>query len=121
MKKQVLHINVGHSKDVGIVKATTTTHESIKPHETITTHFSLAIDDISTMLNVLTPKRWMLIDILRDCGAMPVSELAQLSGRHYNNVHQDVAMMLEWRILESNEQGQVYVPFDELLLDVKML
>lgn len=38
--------------------------------------------------------------------------------RHYLNVHQDVALLSEWLVIEKNEAGKVMIPWDEI--DVRL-
>ena len=35
-------------------------------------------------------------------------------GRHYRNVHQDVTALIEWTVIDKNEAGRVFVPWDEI-------
>ncbi|MFZ1342687.1 hypothetical protein [Thiothrix eikelboomii] len=49
---------------------------------------------------VFTPKRWELISELKKFGAVSIYELAKRLDRHYRNVHQDVALLSEWRVIE---------------------
>lgn len=119
MNPQILHVSVGQPLAESLAKAASVM-EALERNEPVTTHFGIGFTEIGTMLGILTPKRWELIGILREQGAMSVAELARRSGRNYKNVHQDVALLLEWHILEHNQHGLIHAPFDELVLDVKM-
>ncbi len=119
MNEHILHVRVGQSMAESLTNGASMM-EALERNETVTPYFGISFSEIGTMLGVLTPKRWNLIAVLREHDAMSVAELARRSERNYKNVHQDVAMMLEWHILERNAQGQIHAPFDELVLDVKM-
>jgi len=119
MNEHILHVRVGQPLADSLANAASMM-ESLERNEAVTPCLGIGFSEIGTMLGVLTPKRWDLIAVLRKHGAMSVAELARRSERNYKNVHQDVAMLVEWHILERNEQGQIHAPFDELVLDVKM-
>ena len=34
--------------------------------------------------------------------------------RHYRNVHKDVTALMEWTVIEKNDAGLVFVPWDEI-------
>jgi predicted transcriptional regulator len=119
MNEHILHVRVGQPLSDSLANAASMM-DALERNEAVTPYFGIGFAEIGTMLGVLTPKRWDLIAVLREHGAMSVAELARRSERNYKNVHQDVAMLLEWHILERNAQGQIHAPFDELVLDVKM-
>lgn len=83
-------------------------------------HFSVGFADIGQMLAVFTPKRWELIAALRAAGPLTVAALARHLGRDYKNVHSDVAQLIEWMALERLEDGRVFVPWAEIVVDMKL-
>ena len=119
MNEHILHVRVGQPLADSLANAASMM-EALERNDAVTPFFGIGFSEIGTMLGVLTAKRWDLIALLREHGAMSVAELARRSERNYKNVHQDVAMLLEWHILERNAQGQIHAPFDEMVLDVKM-
>ena len=119
MNEHILHVRVGQPLADSLANAASMM-EALERNDAVTPFFGIGFSEIGTMLGVLTAKRWDLIALLREHGAMSVAELARRSERNYKNVHQDVAMLLDWHILERNAQGQIHAPFDELVLDVKM-
>jgi predicted transcriptional regulator len=40
--------------------------------------------------------------------------------RNYKNVHTDVSTLIEWGIVQKNDKNRVYVPYSELIFDVKL-
>lgn len=76
--------------------------------------------NVASMLSLFTPKRWELIEVLRSSEAMSVKALATILNRNYKNVHTDVAALIEWGVLKRNESNLVYVPYNELVFDVKL-
>ena len=63
---------------------------------------------------VFTPKRWELVEFLKTEGAMSIYALAKRLSRHYRNVHKDVTALIEWLVIEKDESGKVFVPWDEI-------
>jgi predicted transcriptional regulator len=63
---------------------------------------------------VFTPKRWELVEALKTAGPLSIYALAKSLNRHYRNVHKDVTALIEWTVIEKNEAGKVFVPWDEI-------
>ncbi|MBI3523742.1 MAG: HTH domain-containing protein [Betaproteobacteria bacterium] len=63
---------------------------------------------------VFTPKRWELVEFLKTAGPMTIYALAKRLSRHYRNVHKDVTALIEWMVIEKDESGKVFVPWDEI-------
>lgn len=78
---------------------------------------ALYFPDMHTLLTVLTPARWKLLEVLKASGPLSVYALAKQSGRHYSNVHADVARLLELGLIARDEQQRVCVPWDEIHAD----
>jgi predicted transcriptional regulator len=66
------------------------------------------------LLSTLTPKRWLLIEALKSSGAHSIYALAKYLARNYSNVRSDVTKLLELGIVEKDETGKVFVPWDKL-------
>jgi len=62
----------------------------------------------------LTPARLSLIETLKDAGPVTVYALAKRAGRNYSNVHRDITKLLEHRLVARDDEGRVYVPWDEI-------
>ena len=78
---------------------------------------ALYFSDMHSLLSVLTPARWKLLEVLKPSGALSVYALAKKAERHYSNVHTDVARLLELGLMARDEQQRVYVPWDEIHAD----
>jgi len=80
--------------------------------------FELGFESMQQLLAVFTPKRWDLLAVLREAGPQSIMSLARRLNRNYKNVHTDVAVLLEWGVIEKTEQQQIIAPFDEIKMDV---
>jgi predicted transcriptional regulator len=47
-------------------------------------------------------------------GPLSIYALAKRLGRHYRNVHKDVTALIEWLVIEKDEAGRIFVPWDEI-------
>jgi hypothetical protein len=47
-------------------------------------------------------------------GPLTIYALAKHLGRHYRNVHKDVTALMEWTVIDKDEDGRVFVPWDEI-------
>jgi predicted transcriptional regulator len=54
------------------------------------------------------------LDTLRRMGPSSMYALAKVAGRNYSNVHTDVVRLLELGLVEREEDGMVFVPFDAI-------
>lgn len=63
---------------------------------------------------IFTPKRWELVEALKAAGPLSIYALAKRLSRHYRNVHKDVTALIEWTVIEKDESGHVFVPWDEI-------
>lgn len=81
---------------------------------------SVAILNVQTMLDTLSPRRLELLRHVRQHGAGNVRGLALALGRDYKNVYQDVAI-LEATGLLLREGRKLSAPWDELQAHVSLL
>ncbi len=72
------------------------------------------------MLGVFTEKRWDLLAALRENGPTSIAELARIVKRDYKNVHNDVERLMEWLAIEKDEQGKIFTPYSEIIVDVHL-
>lgn len=72
------------------------------------------------LLAALTPARWTLLETLKGVGAMSIYALAKLLKRNYSNVHSDVVKLLALGLVEKDENGRVFVPWDEIHADFSL-
>lgn len=53
-------------------------------------------------------------------GFFPVFRCASCGLRHYKNVYSDCERLIEWMAIEKNENGLVFAPYDEIVVDMKL-
>ena len=75
---------------------------------------------LSTLLRVLTPARWNLLQILRKEGPMSVRLLAKVLKRDYKNVHTDVGQLERIGLVARTQEGQVMVPWDTVVAQISL-
>jgi predicted transcriptional regulator len=80
----------------------------------VTPYFGVGFENMAQMGSVFSAKRWELVEVLKRTGAQSIYALAKRLNRHYRNVHQDVAMLSEWMVIEKDASGKVFVPWDEI-------
>ncbi len=66
------------------------------------------------LFSVFTTKRFELVERLQKIGPTTIRGLARELGRDVRRVHDDVMILLDWGIMERNENGKVLVPFDDI-------
>ena len=54
------------------------------------------------------------MELLKATGPLTIYALAKRLGRHYRNVHKDVTALMQWTVIEKNDAGLVFVPWDEI-------
>lgn len=78
---------------------------------------ALYFADMPQLLATLTSTRWSLLEALKAGGPMSIYALAKNLGRNYSNVHSDAKKLLALGLIEKNEEGKVFVPWDEIHAD----
>ncbi len=81
----------------------------------------LVFDDLGTLLRVLTPTRWTLLQTLRRCGPTSVRALAQTLERDYKNVHTDVRELERTGLITRSRDNRIEVPWDLVEAQVKLV
>ncbi len=66
----------------------------------------------SQLFSVFTATRFTLIEKLQQIGPSSMRGLARNLERDIRRVHDDVTVLLEWGIIEKNEAGKIFVPYD---------
>ncbi|WP_320198193.1 transcriptional regulator [Agrobacterium sp. rho-13.3] len=69
------------------------------------------------LFSVITPKRWKLIEQLQKIGPITIRGLSRALERDVKRVHDDISSLMEWGIIEKNDDGMIFVPFDEIEAD----
>ena len=80
----------------------------------------LSFGDLPLLAKNLTPARWELLKRLKEAGPLTIFALARLIERDYKNVHTDVSRLLELKLLEKNQEGQVSVPWQAVRAELKL-
>ena len=75
---------------------------------------------VETLLKTLTNRRVELLHALRRHGPISVRALAQQLRRDYKNVHTDVKALVQIGLVESNEDGRFYVPWDRISTEIDL-
>ncbi len=114
----ILHVNV-ESLASSLDRAAKVM-EALEHGKKVKQQEGIGFTNVASMLSLFTPKRWELIEVLRSSDAMSVKALATILNRNYKNVHTDVAALIEWGVLKRNDKNWVYVPYSELLFDIKL-
>jgi predicted transcriptional regulator len=118
-KKQILNVTVGATlREAGARAAATMA--AITRGEKVQPHFGVNFEQIGQMLAAFTPKRWELIAALREAGPVTVADLARRLKRDYKNVHTDVNQLIDWMAVERGDDGRVFVPWSEIVVDMKL-
>jgi predicted transcriptional regulator len=69
------------------------------------------------LFTVLSPRRWELIERLQGLGAVSLRGLARELGRDVKRLHEDVAILLDWGLVERTDEGKLVVPYDVIHAD----
>lgn len=68
----------------------------------------------------LTERRWNLLNELIGDGTVGVRELARRLHRDVKRVHEDAAVLVDMGLLEKDEKGALFCPYDEIHVDMLM-
>ena len=119
IKNAVLHVTVGEPMAASLARATAAM-KAAKQGKPAQPYFGVDFDEVGEMFAVFTPKRWELIGALRESGATTIAELARQLKRDYKNVHNDCERLIEWMAIEKDENGLVFAPYSEIVVDMKL-
>lgn len=84
------------------------------------TNYHLDFDSMEALFSDITPARMQVIEASKRLGALSIYALAKAMGRNYSNVHRDVRKLLELELLARDEDGKVYVPWKDVVLNVSL-
>lgn len=119
MTKQHLHIGVEDAKQ-GFERFVDAWHRAekaaIAPPE-----IHLNFEDFSMLMALLSPRRLELLKHLRQQGPLSVRALSKALERDYKNVHADVAALEEAGLIERNDKGLVFAPWDVIDAHVRLV
>ena len=88
--------------------------EGVMAGQPVEPYFGVGFETMAQLNEVFTPKRWELVEALKTAGPLTIYALAKHLGRHYRNVHKDVTVLMEWTVIDKDEDGRVFVPWDEI-------
>jgi len=69
------------------------------------------------LFSVLSPRRWDLIERLQAVGPISLRGLARELGRDVKRVHEDVAVLLDWGLVERTDERKLIVPYGVIHAD----
>jgi predicted transcriptional regulator len=119
-QQRKLAVGVASAKQVGddFVRAWTRAEQSLSPEEPINRlHFA----DTATLFKYLSPKRFELLQHLRESGPLSIRKLADELHRDYKNVHTDVKDLLYVDLIEETKDGLLSVPWDVIVSELSLL
>ena len=88
--------------------------------KSVSADYHLDFDSVANLFSDITPARMQVIETSKQLGALSVYALAKALGRNYSNVHRDVRKLLELELLARDEDGKVYVPWKDVVLNVSL-
>ena len=115
----ILHLTVGEPVSASLARASAAMLAAKESHP-VKPYFGVGFDEVGELFSIFTPKRWELIGALREGGAMTVAELARQLKRDYKNVHNDCDRLIEWMVIEKDENGLVFTPYDKIVVDMNL-
>lgn len=115
----ILHLTVGEPVEASLDRAAAAM-KAAKQGRPVKPYFGVGFNEVGEMFAVFTPKRWELIGVLRESGATTIAELARQLKRDYKNVYNDCERLIEWMAIEKDENGLVFAPYSEIVVDMKL-
>jgi len=104
-----LEIMVGES-DRSVLENWGHVLDSVLKNNTVAPYFSVGFTNMAQFGSVFTPKRRELVEALKTSEPLTIYALAKQLNRHYRNVHKDVTALMEWTVIEKDEENKVFVP-----------
>jgi len=77
--------------------------------------------DTATLFKYLSPKRFELLQYLRQAGPLSIRKLSGELHRDYKNVHTDVKDLLHVGLIEEREDDRLMVPWDVIVSELPLL
>ena len=113
MKKKILHVKAGEPATASLSRARTTM-QALQAGKRSEPYFGIGFESMAQMLATFTPRRLDLLATLREQGPTTIAALARALKRDYKNVHGDINALVEWLAVDRDDEGQVFVPWDEI-------
>lgn len=80
--------------------------------------YHLGFPDAAALLAELPPRRLDTLRALKAGGVMSIYALAKDMGRNYSNVHTDVRKLIEHGLIEKDDAGRVFVPWEDVVVRI---
>ncbi|ATU95175.1 transcriptional regulator [Phyllobacterium zundukense] len=77
----------------------------------------LTFSSPAQLFTIISPKRWELIEQLQKIGPTSIRGLGRSLNRGIKRVHEDVSVLIDWGIIEKDDEGKVFVPYNEIEAD----
>lgn len=119
-QQRKLAVGVASAKQAGddFVRAWKRAEKGLPPEEPINRlHFT----NTATLFKYLSPKRFELLQHLREAGPLSIRKLAAELQRDYKNVHTDVKDLLYVGLIEETQEGLLSVPWDVIVSELPLL
>lgn len=119
-KKKELLVGLGGPKKVSedFANAWKRAEKGLPPEEPVN---RLHFEDMPTLFKYLSPKRFELLQHLRENGPLSIRKLAAQLKRDYKNVHMDVNDLIYVGLIEKNADELLIVPWDTIITELPLL
>ena len=119
MKRQKIEIGISKAKE-NYQRFIDAWHKA-EAGDTKDVEVHLNFEDLETLVSVLTTKRLELLKALRKQGPMSVRALAKALERDYKNVHVDTAALEEVDLIQRDDDGLVFAPWDVIDAQLRLV
>ncbi len=80
--------------------------------------YRLNFASAAQLLSELPPRRLDTLREVKRAGPVSIYAVAKALSRNYSNVHADVQKLIEHGLIEKDEGGRVFVPWDDVVVRV---
>jgi predicted transcriptional regulator len=80
--------------------------------------YHLGFADAGQLLAELPPRRLDTLRAIKRQGPASIYAIAKRLGRNYSNVHADVQKLIEHGLVEKDDTGRVFVPWEDVVVRV---
>jgi predicted transcriptional regulator len=80
--------------------------------------YHLHYETARLLFSDLTPARLELLSTLQRVGPTSVYALAKAAGRHYTNVHSDIAVLENLELVKRTNEDQIWVPYEAIQINL---
>jgi len=117
--KGKITIGIGGERETaaGFVEAWRSAKRAKTPHGP---EERLFFENLLTLLRVLTPQRWVMLQTLKKQGPASVRSLAKTLGRDYKTVHSSLRILESTGLVSRTDSGLLMVPWTTLVAEVRL-